>query len=109
MYLYELSVTNYGHPAALVGLPWHVDVSLMVQGFVGSAVQAFFSYRTWVVSGTIWFAIPGWFGELVRAGVSVSLTVITTRTGNLTAFRTQYKWLIIFTVSKDLLLLFACC
>jgi hypothetical protein len=99
MYLYEISVTNYGRPAALDGLPWHVDVSLMLQGFVGSAVQAFFSYRAWIVSGKIWLAIPGWIGELVRAGVSIALTVVTLTTPGLTVFREKYEWMGIFTVS----------
>jgi hypothetical protein len=103
IYLYDLSVTNYGNPAALNKLPWSLDVSPMLQGFVGSAVQAFFSYRTWVVSGTIVFAIPGWIGEIVRAGVSIAITVTTLQVGELSAFEAKYKWLVIFTVSMHLL------
>jgi hypothetical protein len=99
MYLYEISVTNYGNRAILDTLPWHIDVSLMVQGMVGSAVQAFFSYRIWIVSGTIWLAIPGWVGELVRAGISITLTVITIQVRDLMTFKAEYKWLVIFTVS----------
>jgi hypothetical protein len=99
MYLYRISVTNYGNPVALTKLPWDADMSLMIQGLVGSSVQAFFSYRTWIVSGTIFFAIPGWIGELVRAGLSIALTVITMRTGELTEFRNKYDWIGIFTVS----------
>jgi hypothetical protein len=101
IYLYYISVTNYGNPKILHALPWYLDVSLMVQGLVGSAVQAFFSYRTWVVSGTIAFAIPGWIGELVRAGVSITLTALTIQVGDLTAFKAKYKWLVIFTVSEN--------
>ena len=70
------------------------------QGLVGAAVQAFFSYRTWIVSNTIWFAIPGWFAELIRAGVSIAITVITIQIGELDEFKAQYKWLVIFTVSS---------
>jgi hypothetical protein len=102
MYLYELSVTNYGHPVALIKLPWSLDVSPMIQGFVGSAVQAFFSYRTWVVSGTIVFAIPGWIGEIMCAGASIAITVTTMQLGQSKAF-VAFKWLIISSVSKYLL------
>lgn len=98
IYLYFLTVTSYGHPKTLHELPWHLCGSLMIQGLVGSAVQAFFSYRTWVVSGTIWFAVPSWIAEIVRAGVSISLTVLTVQMGILDKFKEHYKWLVIFTV-----------
>jgi hypothetical protein len=39
MYLWHLTISNFGNSLALLGLPWYFDLSIAIQGLVSVSVQ----------------------------------------------------------------------
>jgi hypothetical protein len=61
---------------------------------IGASVEAFFTYRVYVVSGHWWLALPLWVLEISVMGVCASLVALASRSGGFLQFKEHYNWLV---------------
>jgi hypothetical protein len=61
---------------------------------LGGVVQAYFTYRIYVISGHWWLTAPLWVLELVDYGVHASMVVFATRSHGYMYFKMNYNGLV---------------
>jgi len=101
MYIYYLTVTFYGVPEKVNHLCWHICAGIIPQAVTAATVQAATSYRVYLLSGKLWFAIPAWFAQLGRIALAVFLTVMAYRIGSLSVFVEKYNWVVILSMTNS--------
>jgi hypothetical protein len=93
-WLYDITVSHFGSILALNSIPWSLAACLLAFCSNGAAVQAFFTFRIFVVSGNWWLAVPLWILQLVEVGTVVSIAVFTTRSKGFLEFKEDYNALV---------------
>jgi hypothetical protein len=97
-WLYNITVTQFGSLLALNSIPWSLAASLLAFTATGSAVQAFFTYRIYVVSGQWWIAAPLWILEVFEVGTVASIVALTTKTSGFLQFKQEYTAVVYMTL-----------
>jgi hypothetical protein len=70
VYLYDITVTNYGNPVALTGSPWTLGMSSALDGVIGGTVQV---YITSLISPLLrLMPLPGLFRVPSLCGIGLS-------------------------------------
>jgi hypothetical protein len=64
----------------------------------GASVQAFFTYRVYVVSGHWWLAVPLWILELFDTSVVAAMVYYTTKSSGFLQFKEEYNGLVYMTL-----------
>jgi hypothetical protein len=77
--MYSIIVTHYGNILAMQNVSGLPAAFFMTFFCLDGVVQAFFTYRVYVLSGHWWFAAPLWTCELISFGVHTSMVVFATR------------------------------
>jgi hypothetical protein len=93
IYLYSLTVTNYGNPAALVTSPWTLSMSSVFDGLIGGAVQAYFAHRIYILSGHLLLPIISWLGSALQVALTLSIAIIGSRM-TLREFASRFEWIV---------------
>jgi len=93
IYLYDLTVTNYGNPAALAKSPWTLSMSSVFDGLIGGAVQAYFAHRIYILSGSPLLPIISWLGSALQVALTLAIAIIGSRM-TLKEFADGYTWII---------------
>jgi hypothetical protein len=97
-WLYNITVTQFGSFLALNSIPWSLAASLLAFAANGMAVQAFFTYRIYVVSGQWWIAAPLWILEVFELGTVASIVAFTTKTSGFLQFKLEYTAVVYMTL-----------
>jgi hypothetical protein len=61
---------------------------------IGASVQAFFTYRVYVVSGRRWFAVPLWTLEFANVGLVMAIVILATQSSGFLEFKEHYNGLV---------------
>ncbi|TDL15203.1 hypothetical protein BD410DRAFT_778295 [Rickenella mellea] len=93
MYIYRLTVTFYGVPAALEQTSWELNMSGFFDGIISGAVQAFFAYRVLAISGNWVVPVISWSGSLLQMTGTFAVTALGFRT-NIETFALKYSWIV---------------
>ncbi|KAJ8496903.1 hypothetical protein ONZ45_g12263 [Pleurotus djamor] len=80
--VYHYVITNYANPLALFDMIWSILAEVLVNGFIGLAVQGYLTHRIWRLSGKNWwyvliigpFVISEFFCCLVFTILSLQMT-----------------------------------
>ncbi|KAJ7234415.1 hypothetical protein C8J57DRAFT_1479939 [Mycena rebaudengoi] len=93
IYLYRLTVTFYGIPAALGEIHWSLETSSLFDGIIGAAVQMFFAYRIRMISTSWPVTLVSWAGSLLQLVFSVVITVVSPSV-SVAEFTIKYGWVV---------------
>ncbi|KAJ7626271.1 hypothetical protein DFH06DRAFT_1228419 [Mycena polygramma] len=92
-YIYRLTVTFYGIPAALGESYWALDISSLFDGIIGAMVQMFFAFRIHMFSHMWHITLVSWLGSLLQLACTIGVTVLSGRV-SVAQFGVQYGWLV---------------
>jgi hypothetical protein len=94
-WLYQMIVTNFGSILFLNAVPWSLGACLITFCVVGELVEAFFTYRVYILSGHWWLALPFWTLQLSMVLFIVPCIVaLAVKSGGLLQFKDRYDWLV---------------
>ncbi|KAF8139284.1 hypothetical protein K438DRAFT_715635 [Mycena galopus ATCC 62051] len=91
--IYEMVITNYGHPNLMTRLPNSLVTSTLIGSCVAYVIQTFFAYRIYALSKSLWIPCICWTLSLFRV---VSPNVVMFAYGihqTIPVFLTQWGWL----------------
>ncbi|KAJ7112915.1 hypothetical protein C8R44DRAFT_233603 [Mycena epipterygia] len=91
-YIYRLTVTFYGVPAALAADEWTLSASSLFDGIIGAIVQMFFAYRVRMFSNSWAITSVVWVGSLFQLACTLSITILTPRF-SIAEFALRFGWL----------------
>jgi hypothetical protein len=112
MWLYFLTVTHFGNPAALNQLPMVFNLTMPLQTLASSVVQAcclffcslsqglmrdhqaFFSHRVHILSGHWWTAAPAYAAQALRVSIGIAVAVLCTQSRELSIFHARYGYVV---------------
>lgn len=92
--LYQMTVSDYGHPERLFLIPRSLAASVLFSGIVGAGVQAFFASRIYGVSGSLYIPCVSWTLSSLRLLGSTMVCVYGFRMHTIPAFETRWSWLL---------------
>jgi hypothetical protein len=75
-------------------VPWSLGASLIIFHTIGAAVESFFTYRVYVLSGQWWLALPLWTLQLFMMGIVPYIVVLSIKSDGLLQFKDRYDWLV---------------
>ncbi|TFY51183.1 hypothetical protein EVJ58_g10699 [Rhodofomes roseus] len=99
MYLYSLTITNFGNLDTLQNLPWPMDVSFAVGGLISALVQSFFAWRVHVISRRLETSIVSWIACLCRVAITLTICILDIKSKTVGYYESQYGWTITFSLS----------
>ncbi|KAJ7591793.1 hypothetical protein C8J56DRAFT_1046125 [Mycena floridula] len=99
VYLYSLTITDFGRYSKLGDLPWSLSAFVILAGSVTSAIQAFFAWRVRVISGRWLVSVIAWIGALIRAAAAVAISVLLAEEGTLYQFEAKYHYFLVLLLS----------
>lgn len=97
IYFYDMTVTHFGNPKAIAGLPWTFNLALGIHALLVGVIQSFFAFRIYSVTGNVWWAMPGWFCALSRTAISWVVAVYFGLQG-LDEFKATHGYLVLVTL-----------
>ncbi|KAF8209092.1 hypothetical protein K438DRAFT_257668 [Mycena galopus ATCC 62051] len=92
--LYIITVTQYGHPAALAILPKSLDASILLSGLIGPLEQGWFTFRLYKFTKTLPLPAICAILSLLRLGGSTALFVYSLEGRTIQEYATRMMWLI---------------
>jgi hypothetical protein len=101
-YVYYATVTHADAASALMTVKWFTVINITFSSLVGTPVQAYFTWRAWVVSKRSWYATPPWFAELVRLTVVLANCVFLAQSDTVMLFKVTRANLITSTLTMCL-------
>ena len=101
-YLYDVTISNFGNPAHIEAAPWTLDISVTVQGAVGTIVQCFFAYRVWKLSRSIIWPTLAWIGSATRLALAITISVLNLQTHNIVVFSKKDNWVVVSSLAMSL-------
>jgi hypothetical protein len=99
-YVYTVTVTRVGEESALSEVKWFVVVNMTLSSLVGSPVQAYFTWRSWVVSAHAWYSVPPWIAELARLIVVLVNCVYLSKSSTIEEFKGMHGSLVTMTLAS---------
>ncbi|KAJ7134455.1 hypothetical protein C8R44DRAFT_770513 [Mycena epipterygia] len=93
IYLYRLTVTFYGIPAALNEAHWSLDTSSLFDGIIGAIVQMFFAYRIRMFSDSWPVTLVAWLGSLLQLACTIGVTILSGQV-SVAEFGARYGWIV---------------
>ncbi|KII89819.1 hypothetical protein PLICRDRAFT_174649 [Plicaturopsis crispa FD-325 SS-3] len=96
---YTFTITDYGDPARLAGVPPTIFLSFLFSGLVGPVVQCIYAKRIRGFAGNYVVAALSWALSLLEAMGIVGLTVTSIRSATLAQLEREYSWLYIATIA----------
>ncbi|KAF7296338.1 hypothetical protein HMN09_01103900 [Mycena chlorophos] len=94
--LYTWLVIDYGNPAALLGrAPDSLVGFILMTVFVSVLVQTFFSYRIYILSRSLTWAMVLYASNLLRCGLGLAIFSLTLLSPTQLAFSQRFPWLLI--------------
>ncbi|KAJ7191881.1 hypothetical protein GGX14DRAFT_380653 [Mycena pura] len=102
MYLFSLTVINYGEVSKLSILTWPVSVSFFLGGIASAIVQSFFAWRVHVLSGRWFVSVVSWTGSVARIGITLAICIITIQQPDLKIFEIQFPYMIILSLTVSM-------
>jgi hypothetical protein len=100
--MYQVLVTNYANIVAMINVQWPLAASFMSFFALDGVVQAFFTYRVYMVSGHWWLATPLWTLELITLGVHTSMVVFAIKSDGILDFAKHYNGLLYAAMSLSI-------
>jgi hypothetical protein len=100
--MYQILVTNYGNIMAMINVQWPLAASFMSFFALDGVVQAFFTYRVYMVSGHWWLAVPLWTLELITLGVHTGMVVFAIKSDGILDFAKHYNGLLYAAMSLSI-------
>ncbi|KAJ7108853.1 hypothetical protein C8R43DRAFT_184958 [Mycena crocata] len=92
--LYVVTISDYGHPERLVRTPESLSTAILFSGIVGPCVQAFFSFRIYVLSKKLYVPCVCWLLSFLRMVGSVSVFILALEMVSLASYEAQWGWLL---------------
>ncbi|KAF7351227.1 hypothetical protein MSAN_01554200 [Mycena sanguinolenta] len=92
--LYQMTVSDYGHPERLLLIPQSLAIAVMFSGIVGAGVQAFFAERIYRVSESLYIPCLSWMLSFSRLLGSIAVCVYGFRLETIPDFEAQFSWLV---------------
>ncbi|EIN08890.1 hypothetical protein PUNSTDRAFT_67859 [Punctularia strigosozonata HHB-11173 SS5] len=103
-YMYSATVTYYGQPAHLTSVPWSLSATVVIGGTVATLVQAFFTYRLWRLSRSLYLAIVGWVLAMIHLGAILAVGILASEIKQLGVFAERYLWVALLAIADSLVL-----
>ncbi|OCH92501.1 hypothetical protein OBBRIDRAFT_436750 [Obba rivulosa] len=101
IYVYTLTVKDYGNPGALSRVQWSFAACVVMHDVLSSAVQSFYAYRIYILSRQLAFAVIQWVGSMLRVALIFALLGYAVNAPTLDALVTRHKRLAIATVASS--------
>jgi hypothetical protein len=92
--MYGVIVTNYANIMAMTNVSALLASCFMSFFTLDGVVQAFFTYRVYMISGHWWLAAPLWTLELITLGVHTSMVVFALKGDGILDFARHYNGLL---------------
>ncbi|KAF7360504.1 hypothetical protein MVEN_00781200 [Mycena venus] len=92
--LYVSTISDFGHPERLVRAPESLSTAILFSGVVGPCVQAFFAFRIYRLSRSLWIPCVCWTLSFLRMLGSFSVFVFALQMVTLVAYEAQWGWLL---------------
>ncbi|KAJ7591785.1 hypothetical protein C8J56DRAFT_857364, partial [Mycena floridula] len=102
IYLYNLTITQFGQYSRLGDLPWSLSGFVIVSGMVSLIVQSFFAWRVHVISGRWLVSMIVWIGSFIKIVVALINSILTHKEGTIGRFEAKYPFLILFLLSLSM-------
>ncbi|KZT00381.1 uncharacterized protein LAESUDRAFT_666231 [Laetiporus sulphureus 93-53] len=99
IYLYSLTITNFGKLATLQDLPWSMDVSFAIGGLLSAIVQSFFAWRVYIISGRLLTSLVSWSASFCRVVITVTICVLDVKSKTVGRYESLYPWTITFSLA----------
>ncbi|KAJ7031226.1 hypothetical protein C8F04DRAFT_1263044 [Mycena alexandri] len=93
-FIYTLTVTEYGQPEMLAIPPKSLDVAIFLSGWIGLLEQAWFTYRLYRFTKSLWLPLICAILALTRVGGSVGLFAVSLAAFTIQEYVTRVMWLI---------------
>jgi len=93
IYIYRLTVTFYGIPAALGEAHWTLDTSSLFDGIIGACVQMFFAYRIRMFANSWPITLVSWLGSLLQLSCTLGVTILSGEV-SVAEFGVRYGWIV---------------
>ncbi|KAJ7028983.1 hypothetical protein C8F04DRAFT_1265380 [Mycena alexandri] len=93
-FIYTLTVTEYGQPEMLAIPPKSLDVAIFLSGWIGLLEQAWFTYRLYRFTKSLWLPLICAILALTRVGGSVGLFAVSLAGFTIQEYVTRVMWLI---------------
>lgn len=100
IYLYRVTVLNYGDLSILTKRDWSLSLSVVFHGIISALVQAYYAYRIWVLSRWHYISIISWGGSVLEILGSIGITTALQKFGPI-EFTAHWKWIAIATIGLD--------
>jgi hypothetical protein len=76
IYLYHLSVDNFGNPNAFVENHFTLVSGALFDSIIGAYVQGYFLHRLFILSGRQWWTLVGAIAIAAQIGTSLAFSII---------------------------------
>ncbi|KAF8148434.1 hypothetical protein B0H34DRAFT_802967 [Crassisporium funariophilum] len=92
--LYTLTISNYGHPEALIKPPKSLFISVILSGFIGFIVQGFFAERVRILSKKRLIPIICWLLVTIQYAMHIAAAAEAFKMTSLAQYEKEWKWLL---------------
>ncbi|KIK65964.1 hypothetical protein GYMLUDRAFT_1027793 [Collybiopsis luxurians FD-317 M1] len=92
--LYVQTVTWYGQPELLAIPPISLDLSILINAFIGPIEQAWFTRRVYIFSRNMWLTGLCCLLSLSRLGATLAYASFALERPNIVVFELKYWWLL---------------
>ncbi|KAJ6546339.1 hypothetical protein B0H10DRAFT_1736755, partial [Mycena sp. CBHHK59/15] len=92
--IYVTTISDYGHPEHLVRAPESLSTAILFSGVVGPCVQAFFSFRIYMLSKSLYIPCICWTLSFLRMVGSVAVFILALQMVSLASYEAQWGWLL---------------
>ncbi|KAJ7470747.1 hypothetical protein FB451DRAFT_1472262, partial [Mycena latifolia] len=91
---YQWTVSNFGNFEGLLLVPWTLAISVAFSGIIGASVQAFFAFRIYRLSQSLYIPGVSWLLSCSRVLLSITVAVYGSERNVLaTTFKRQRAWM----------------
>ncbi|KAJ7691745.1 hypothetical protein B0H17DRAFT_934805, partial [Mycena rosella] len=92
--IYVATISDFGHPERLVRAPESLSTAILFSGIVGPCVQAFFSFRIYMLSTSMYIPCACWTLSFLRMVGSVSVFILALEMTSLASYEARWGWLL---------------
>ncbi|KAH9943611.1 hypothetical protein B0H21DRAFT_488388 [Amylocystis lapponica] len=102
IYLYTITISSYGDAVALNAMSWSMNLIFFVGGLVSAIIQAFFSWRIYVISGHYPVSIISWAGSTFRVAITLTVCILGFKAKTISNYEARWGWTIILSFSVSM-------
>ncbi|KAJ7821324.1 hypothetical protein B0H14DRAFT_2831596 [Mycena olivaceomarginata] len=92
--LYQMTVSDYGHPESLILIPRSLAVAVIFSGIVGAGVQVVFAVRIYHVSHSLYIPCLSWALSFSRLLGSIAVGFYGLQLKTIPDFEARFAWLL---------------